>query len=87
MPRKKAETRVATKRDESGLIVQPKVDYLFNEDGTVDWRKMVKQEFLVPNKQRAGDETDVSKLEDNQPIIFWRHQRACSNQRLYKCSL
>jgi hypothetical protein len=70
MPRKKAETRVATKRDESGLIIQPKVDYLFNEDGTVDWRKMVKQEFLVPNKQRAGDETDVSKLEDNQLIIL-----------------
>ncbi len=64
MPRKKAETRVATKRDESGLIVQPKIDYVFHEDGTVDWRKMVKQEFLVPNKQRAGDETDVSKLED-----------------------
>lgn len=70
MPRKKAETRIATKRDESGLIIQPKVDYLFNEDGTVDWRKMVKQEFLVPNKQRAGDETDVSKLEDNQLIIL-----------------
>jgi len=69
MPRKKAETRVATKRDESGLIIQPKIDYVFNEDGTVDWRKMVKQEFLVPNKQKT-DEIDVSKLEDNQLIIL-----------------
>lgn len=69
MPRKKTETRVATKRDESGLIVQPKVDYIFNEDGTVDWRKMVKPEFLVPNKQKTN-ETDTSKLEDHQLIIL-----------------
>jgi|TARA_Y100001963_G_scaffold159997_1_gene266870 hypothetical protein len=69
MPRKKADVRVATKRDSSGLITQPKVDYVFNEDGTVDWRKMVKPEFLVPNKQKT-DETDVSKLEDHQLIIL-----------------
>ena len=41
----------------------------FNEDGTVNWRKMVKEEFLVPNKQRT-QETDVSKLEDYQLIIL-----------------
>ena len=69
MPRKKIEKRVAIQRDESGLITQPKVDYVFNEDGTVNWRKMVKEEFLVPNKQRTK-ETDVSKLEDNQLIIL-----------------
>lgn len=69
MPRKKSVTREATKRDESGLIVQPKIDYVFNEDGTVDWRKMVKEEFLVPNKQRT-QETDVSKLKDSELIIL-----------------
>ena len=69
MPRKKAETRVATKRDDSGLITQPKIDYVFNEDGTVDWRKMVKEEFLVPNKQRT-QETDVTKLKDSELIIL-----------------
>ena len=59
MPRKKkSEIPSATKRDESGLIIQPKIDYVFNENGTVDWRKMVKEEFLVPNKQKT-QETDV----------------------------
>lgn len=69
MPRKKTEKRTSVKRDESGLIIEPKVDYVFNEDGTVNWRKMVKEEFLVPNKQRT-QETDVSKLEDYQLIIL-----------------
>tara|TARA_Y100001938_G_scaffold151221_1_gene247805 strand:- start:14114 stop:14821 length:708 start_codon:yes stop_codon:yes gene_type:complete len=69
MPRKKAEKRVSTERDESGLITQPKIEYVFNEDGTVNWRKMVKEKFLVSNKQRT-QETDVSKLEDHQLIIL-----------------
>tara|TARA_B100001939_G_scaffold26302_1_gene21314 strand:+ start:173 stop:889 length:717 start_codon:yes stop_codon:yes gene_type:complete len=69
MPRKKNVKRVAVERDDSGLITQPEVNYVFNEDGTVNWRKMVKEEFLVPNKQRT-QETDVSKLEDNQLIIL-----------------
>ena len=41
----------------------------FNEDGTVDWRKMIKPEFLVANRDRT-DETDISKLEDNELIIL-----------------
>ena len=70
MPRKKKiATPSATKRDESGLIIEPKVEYVFNENGTVDWRKMVKEEFLVPNKQKT-QETDVSKLEDHQLIVL-----------------
>tara|TARA_Y100000296_G_C5103290_1_gene221124 strand:+ start:128 stop:838 length:711 start_codon:yes stop_codon:yes gene_type:complete len=69
MPRKKAETRVATKRDASGLITQPKINYVFNEDGTVDWRKMVKEEYLVPNRQKTS-ETDISKLKDSELIIL-----------------
>ena len=69
MPRTKTVKRQAFVRDESGLITQPKIDYVFNEDGTVDWRKMVKEEFLVPNKQRTK-ETDVSKLEDYQLIVL-----------------
>tara|TARA_Y100000592_G_C5481893_1_gene326125 strand:- start:85 stop:801 length:717 start_codon:yes stop_codon:yes gene_type:complete len=69
MPRKKNVKRVAVERDDSGLITQPEVNYVFNEDGTVNWRKMVKEEFLVPNKQRT-QETDVSKLEDYQLIIL-----------------
>jgi len=55
-----------TKRDENGLL---DIDYTYSEDGSIDWRKMVKQEYLVPNKDRTS-ETDVSKLKDSELIIL-----------------
>jgi hypothetical protein len=54
-------------RSKDGLINN--VDYLFTEDGLIDWRKMVKPEHLVPNKDRTS-ETDVTKLKDYQLIIL-----------------
>ena len=54
-------------RNEDGLING--VDYLFTEDGLIDWRKMVKPGHLVPNKDRTS-ETDVTKLKDYQLIIL-----------------
>ena len=57
------------KRNANGLISQPKIDYVFSEDGMIDWRKMVKTEFLVPNRQRTK-ETDVSNLEDRDLLIL-----------------
>ena len=36
------------KRNEHGLLEN--VDYTFNEDGSIDWRAMIKPEFLYPNK-------------------------------------
>jgi len=59
---------VRVERDTDGLIRQPKVDYVFNEDGFVDWRKMVKPEFLYANRQKTN-ENDVSKLQDHELII------------------
>lgn len=56
-------------RNSSGLLVSPPVDYAFNEDGSVNWRKMVGKHFLVPNKQRTN-ETDVSSLEDKDLLIL-----------------
>ena len=56
-----------TKRDQDGLIEG--MDYVFNEGGQIDWRKMVKQEFLVANRDRTS-ESDVTKLEDNQLLIL-----------------
>lgn len=38
-------------RNEYGLICDGSVSYVYNTDGTINWRKMVKPEFLVPNKQ------------------------------------
>ena len=50
------------KRDENGLLTTPPVAYVFNEDGSVNWRKMVKTDYLV--------ETDVSNLEDRDLLIL-----------------
>jgi len=54
-------------RDTNGLLSG--VDYVFNEDGLIDWRKMIKSEYLVPNKDKTN-ETDVTKLKDYQLIIL-----------------
>ncbi len=56
-------------RDESGLISQPKVDYVFDDRGFVNWRKMVKTEYLVSNRQRT-QESDVTQLEDKDLLIL-----------------
>ena len=57
------------KRNEFGLLSEPPIDYVYNEDGSVHWRKMVRPEFLVPNKQKT-QETDISKLEDKDLLIL-----------------
>jgi len=57
------------KRDENGLLANPPIDYVFNEDGSVNWRKMVKTDYLVANKQRT-QQTDVSQLEDRDLLIL-----------------
>jgi len=54
------------KRDKDGLL---DIEYTYSEDGSIDWRKMIKQEFLVPNKDRTS-ETDVSLLKDSELIIL-----------------
>jgi len=59
--------KVKIVRDGDGLIKG--VDYIFNGDGLIDWRKMIKVEHLVPNKDKTS-ETDVTKLKDNQLIIL-----------------
>ena len=65
-PRKKAKFEVI-KRTEGGLIEG--VDYIFNEDNTIDWRAMVKSEYLVPDRSKTA-ETDITKLPDTQLIIL-----------------
>jgi hypothetical protein len=55
------------KRNEYGLTEG--LDYVFQENGLVDWRKMIKPEFLVPNRQRT-QETNVSELQDRDLIIL-----------------
>jgi hypothetical protein len=56
-------------RNQYGLLENASINYTYNEDGSINWRKMVKQEYLVPNRQKT-QETDVSKLEDKDLLIL-----------------
>jgi hypothetical protein len=61
------------KRNEYGLIADGSVKYVYKEDGKVDWRKMIKPEFLVPNKQYFKDGNvpeSIEGLEDNKLLIL-----------------
>lgn len=60
-------------RNKWGLL--PDAQYIFNENGFIDWRKMIKPEFLVPNKQvferrnKPVPET-IDGLEDRDLLIL-----------------
>lgn len=54
-------------RNKHGLL--DGIEYIFNDDGLIDWRKMVNPKNLVPNRQYTN-ETDISKLKDNQLLIL-----------------
>ena len=61
------------KRNEHGLLQN--VDYVFNEDGSVNWRAMIKEEFLYPNKgwfdsRNQPVPTSPEGLEDKQLLIM-----------------
>jgi len=56
-------------RNKYGLIEDKSLNYIFNDDSTINWRKMVKIEHLVPNRQKT-QETDVSKLKDKDLLIL-----------------
>ena len=34
-----------------GLLENDNINYVFNEDGSINWRAMVKSQYLVPNRQ------------------------------------
>jgi hypothetical protein len=60
------------KRNDFGLLAQ--VNYEFNEDGSVDWRKMIKDEHLYPNKdwfesRNKEIPTSIEGLDDCQLLI------------------
>ena len=60
-------------RNEYGLIKSQ--EYFFNEDGSVCWRKMIKDEFLYPNKgwfdaRKQEVPSSIDGLKDNQLLIM-----------------
>tara|TARA_R110001583_G_scaffold103163_8_gene250248 strand:+ start:1559 stop:2338 length:780 start_codon:yes stop_codon:yes gene_type:complete len=61
------------KRNEHGLLEN--VDYEFNEDGSVNWRAMIKEEFLYPNKdwfvsRKKDVPSSIKGLSDKQLLIM-----------------
>lgn len=61
-------------RNTYGLIDTGEVRYVFNEDNSINWRKMIKPEYLFPNKQvfqrknKPIPET-IEGLDDSELII------------------
>ena len=58
---------ISVSRNTFGLLTN--ISYVFNEDGLIDWRRMIKPGFLVPNARKTK-ETDVTKLEESELIIL-----------------
>ena len=61
------------KRNDDGLLEN--VDYVFNEDGSIDWRSMIKPEFLYPNKgwfdaRNKPVPNSIEGLDDKQLLIM-----------------
>ena len=61
------------KRNDHGLLEN--VDYVFNEDGSIDWRAMIKPEFLYPNKgwfeaRNKPVPNSIEGLDDKQLLIM-----------------
>jgi len=71
-------------RNQFGLLENPPIPYVYNEDGSVNWRKMIRSEFLVPNKQRT-QETDISKLEDKDLLILLGGIKELAQIRGFSC--
>ncbi|MDB4314558.1 hypothetical protein N9955_00865 [bacterium] len=74
-------------RDENGLLAG--AEYQFNEDGSVDWRSMVKPEFLYVNKEwftnREKDvPSSVEGLTDKQLLILLGGIKDIAKLRGYK---
>ena len=81
MPAKKSPTQTIT-RDAKGLITKPKINYIFTDEGAINWHKMIKKEHLVPNKDKTK-ETDISKLEDNKLLILLQGIKELAQVRGY----
>lgn len=76
MPRKKTIDNTtgpeSYQRDESGLLRN--IQYMFNDDGSVDWRSMIKEEHLFPNKswfdlRKKDCPRSIEGLKDHQLLI------------------
>ena len=61
-------------RNKYGLLEDPDINYVFNDNGLVDWRKMVDDKWLYPNpssvaKGKMARNADPSSLSDTDLCI------------------
>lgn len=62
-------------RNEFGLICDGSVNYVYEESGLINWKKMIKPEFLVPHKtllEKIGKQVPetIEKLSDKELLIL-----------------
>ena len=74
-------------RDEYGLLTN--VNYIRNEDGSINWRKMVKPEHLVPNREAFERRSQpvpstVDGLEDKDLLILLQGLKDLAKLRGYR---
>jgi hypothetical protein len=77
------------KRDVNGLLEC--VDYIFNQDNTINWRAMINKDYLVPNRDAFKNqkdvnlkEVDITSLSDNQLLILLAGIKELAQIRGYK---
>ncbi len=76
------------KRDIHGLLEN--VDYKFNQDGSIDWRAMIKPKFLYANKdwfeaRKMDVPTTIEGLRDNQLLVMLGGIKELAKLRGYTC--
>lgn len=74
------------KRDDNGLL--PFVEYKYNGDGSINWRAMIKPEYLVVNKQaferrNAKVPESIEGVEDKDLVILLAGIKDLARQRGY----
>jgi len=65
----KRKTSKASTQERDGMGLLSGIDYIYEDNGLIDWRKMVKPEFLVPNRDRTK-ESNIENLQDRDLIIL-----------------
>ncbi len=80
MPRKAALKVKKIERDDNGLIKG--IDYTLNDEGFIDWRKLINHDFLVPmNPKDKGKNPD--DLSDKQLLVLLHGYKELAQIRGY----
>jgi hypothetical protein len=73
-------------RNQYGLLEDPKIKYVYNEDGLINWRRMIKPEFLVPHKEHFAKKglptpSSIEGLSDSEILILLGGLKDLANTR------